>query len=133
MHTLELEVLTPSGSIFQGSVKSVTVPGEEGEFGVLPEHVGLTTLLQAGVVDIIKENGKKESIVVNWGVVQIASNLVTVLVDGAVAIRGDSESEIAQALDEAKDLIASVADSHSMIASVSARVESAAHNHSHML
>lgn len=135
MPTLELEVLTPSGSIFHGSVKSVTVPGEEGEFGVLPEHVGLTTLLQAGVVDIIKENGNKESIVVNWGVVQIASNLVTVLVDGAVAIRGDSESEVAKALDEAKDLIASVADSHSMIASVSARIESAAHyqNHSHML
>ena len=135
MHTLELEVLTPSGAIFNGPVKSVTVPGEEGEFGVLPEHVGLTTLLQAGVVDIIKENGKKESIVVNWGVVQIASNLVTVLVDGAVAIRGDSESEVAKALDEAKDLIASVADSHSMIASVSARIESAAHNqnHSHML
>ncbi|MDP2076707.1 MAG: ATP synthase F1 subunit epsilon [Sulfuricurvum sp.] len=135
MHTLELEVLTPSGSIFYGAVKSVTVPGEEGEFGVLPEHVGLTALLQAGVVDIIKENGKKESIVVNWGVVQIANNLVTVLVDGAVAIRGDSESEVAKALDEAKELIASVADSHAMIASVSARVESAANhqNHSHML
>jgi F-type H+-transporting ATPase subunit epsilon len=135
VHTLELEVLTPSGSIFHGSVKSVTVPGEEGEFGVLPEHVGLTTLLQAGVVDIIKDNGKKESIVVNWGVVQIADNLVTVLVDGAVAIRGDNEGEIAKALDEAKELIASVADSHSMIASVSARVESAAHvqNHSHMI
>lgn len=135
MHTLELEVLTPSGSIFNGSVKSVTVPGEEGEFGVLPEHVGLTTLLQAGVIDIIKDNGKKESIVVNWGVVQIANNLVTVLVDGAVAIRGDSEGEVAKALDEAKELIASVADSHSMIASVSARIESAAHhqNHSHLL
>jgi F-type H+-transporting ATPase subunit epsilon len=61
--------------------------------------------------------------------------LVTVLVDGAVAIRGDSESEVAKALDEAKELIASVADSHAMIASVSARVESAANhqNHSHML
>jgi F-type H+-transporting ATPase subunit epsilon len=135
VHTLDLEVLTPSGSIFNGAVKSVTVPGEEGEFGVLPEHVGLTTLLQAGVIDIIKDNGTKESIVVNWGVVQISNNLVTVLVDGAVAIRGDSEGEIAKALDEAKDLIASVADSHSMIASVSARIESAAHNqnHSHML
>lgn len=135
MHTLELEVLTPSGLIFHGAVKSVTVPGEEGEFGVLPEHVGLTTLLQAGVVDIIKDNGKKESIVVNWGVVQIADNLVTVLVDGAVAIRGDSEGDIAKALEEAKALISSIADSNSLIASVSARIESAAHhqNHSHLL
>ncbi|MCX6061388.1 MAG: ATP synthase F1 subunit epsilon [Campylobacterales bacterium] len=129
MDTLNLEVLTPNGSIFNGPVTTVTVPGEEGEFGVLSGHVALTTLLKAGVIDIIQESGKKESIVVNWGVVQVANNTVTVLVDGAVAIRGDSESDIAKALDEAKALISSVADSHAMIASVSARVESAAHSH----
>jgi F-type H+-transporting ATPase subunit epsilon len=129
MDTLDLEVITPSGSIFHGPVTSVTVPGEEGEFGVLAQHVALTTLLKAGVIDIIKENGRKESIVVNWGVVQIANNTVTVLVDGAVAIRGDSESDIAKALDEAKALITSVADSSAMIVSVSARLDSAAQSH----
>jgi F-type H+-transporting ATPase subunit epsilon len=128
METLQLEVLTPSGPIFNGLAKSVTLPGEEGEFGVLPEHVALTTLLQAGVVDIQKENGTTESIVVNWGVVQITDNKVVVLVDGAVAIRGESEGDISKALDEAKSLINSIADSNSMIASVSARIESAAHN-----
>jgi len=131
MDTLVLEVLTPSGSIFNGPVISVTVPGEEGEFGVLPGHVALTTLLKTGVIDVVKENGKKESIVVNWGVVQVANHAVTVLVDGAVAIRGDSEGEIAAALDDAKALINSVADSHAMIASVSARIDSAAHSHIH--
>ncbi|MDO9303755.1 MAG: ATP synthase F1 subunit epsilon [Sulfuricurvum sp.] len=131
MDTLVLEVLTPNGSIFNGAVTSVTVPGEEGEFGVLAGHVALTTLLKAGVIDIIKENGNKESIVVNWGVVQVANNTVTVLVDGAVAIRGENESDIATALDEAKSLINSVADSHAMIASVSARIESAAYSHMH--
>lgn len=129
METLQLEVLTPSGSIFNGSAKSVTLPGEEGEFGVLPEHVSLTTLLQAGVIDVQKENGKTESIVVNWGVVQITQNKVVVLVDGAVAIRGDSEGDIAKALDEAKALITSVGDSNAMIASVSARLDTAAHRH----
>ncbi len=131
MDTLVLEVLTPNGSIFNGAVTSVTVPGEEGEFGVLAGHVALTTLLKAGVIDIIKENGNKESIVVNWGVVQVANNTVTVLVDGAVAIRGENEGDIAAALDEAKSLINSVADSHAMIASVSARIESAAYSHMH--
>jgi F-type H+-transporting ATPase subunit epsilon len=127
METLQLEVLTPSGPIFNGSAKSVTLPGEEGEFGVLPEHVSLTTLLQAGVVDVQREDGKTESIVVNWGVVQITQNKVVVLVDGAVAIRGENEGDIAKALDEAKSLITSIGDSNAMIASVSARIESAAH------
>lgn len=128
METLQLEVLTPSGPIFNGAVKSVTLPGEEGEFGVLPQHVTLTTLLQAGVVEFQKENGKSESVVVNWGVVQVTHNKVIVLVDGAVAIRGDSESDVAKALEDAKSLINSVADSNAMIAAVSARIETAAHN-----
>lgn len=128
MQTLELEVLTPSGPIFRGAVKSVTLPGEEGEFGVLPEHVSLTTLLQAGVIDVNKDNGQTESIVVNWGVVQIANGTVTVLVDGAVAIRGESEGEIAKALDDAKALIRSASDSNVLIAATSARLETAAHH-----
>lgn len=128
METLQLEVLTPSGPIYNGPAKSVTLPGEEGEFGVLPQHVALTTLLQAGVVDVHKEDGKTESIVVNWGVVQITNNKVVVLVDGAVAIRGASEGDIAKALDEAKALINSVGDSNAMIASVSARIENITHH-----
>lgn len=127
METLNLEVVTPSGIIYNGTALSVTLPGEEGEFGVLPHHASLTTLLKAGVVDIEKADKSVESIVVNWGVVQVDEAKVVVLVDGAVAIRGDSESVIAAALDEAKRLLSDVSDSNIAIAAVSAKIESAAH------
>lgn len=127
MQTFRLEIITPNGLIFDGEVKSITVPGEEGEFGVLPQHVALTTMLKAGVIDIVKEDSSVESVVINWGSIQITQKEVVVLVDGAVAIRGESEGDIAKALDEAKALISSVGDSNVMIASVSARIESAAH------
>ena len=127
METLNLEVVTPSGLIFDGKAVEVTLPGEEGEFGVLPHHASLTTLLKAGVGDIEKEDKSVESIVVNWGVVQVDEEKVVVLVDGAVAIRGESESDIAKALDAAKSLLSDVSDSNLAIASVSAKIESAAH------
>ena len=127
METLNLEVVTPSGLIFNGQAVEVTLPGEEGEFGVLPHHAALTTLLKAGVVDIEKEDKSVESIVVNWGVVQVDETKVVVLVDGAVSIRGESESDIAKALDDAKRLLSDVSDSNLAIASVSAKIESAAH------
>ncbi|MCJ7765201.1 MAG: ATP synthase F1 subunit epsilon [Thiovulaceae bacterium] len=127
MKTLNLEVVTPSGIIYDGTALSVTLPGEEGEFGVLPHHAALTTLLKAGVVDIEKADKNVESIVVNWGVVQVGEEKVVVLIDGAVAIRGDSESEIGKALDEAKRLLSDVSDSNIAIAAVSAKIESAAH------
>lgn len=127
METLNLEVVTPSGLIFSGKAVEITLPGEEGEFGVLAHHASLTTLLKAGVVDIEKEDKSVESIVVNWGVVQVDEEKVVVLVDGAVAIRGESESEIAKALESAKTLLSDVSDSNLAIASVSAKIESAAH------
>jgi len=126
MDTFKLEILTPNGEIYNGNAVSVVLPGQEGEFGVLAGHASLTTLLEAGVVDVEKEDKSVESIVVNWGVVQVDEEKVVILVEGAAAIRGKTETEISAALDEAKELISSIADSSSAIASVSAKIESAA-------
>jgi len=126
MDMFKLEILTPNGEIFNGEVISVVLPGEEGEFGVLARHSSMTTLLTSGVVDVEKEDKSVEAIVINWGVVQVDEEKVIILVEGAAAIRGANESEIAQALDDAKKLIADVADSSSAIASVSAKIETAA-------
>jgi len=126
MDMFKLEILTPNGEIFNGEVISVVLPGEEGEFGVLARHASMTTLLTSGVVDVEKEDKSVEAIVINWGVVQVDEEKVIILVEGAAAIRGANESEIAQALEDAKKLIADVADSSSAIASVSAKIESAA-------
>ena len=126
MDTFTLEILTPNGEIYNGRAISVVLPGEEGEFGVLAKHASMTTLLTSGVIDVEKEDKSVEAIVINWGVVQVDEEKVIILVEGAAAIRGANESEIAQALEDAKKLIADVADSSSAIASVSARIESAA-------
>ena len=126
MDKFKLEILTPNGGIYDGEAVSVILPGEEGEFGVLAGHASLTTLLEAGVVDIEKEDKSVESILINWGVVQVDEEKVIVLVEGAVAIRGENESAIATALEEAKELISSIADSNPAIATVSAKIESAA-------
>ena len=127
MDTFKLEVITPNGLIFNNEALEVTLPGEEGEFGVLPHHASLTTLLKAGVIDIVTTDKRTESIVVNWGVVQVNESKVTVLVDGAVAIRGEGESDIAKVLEDAKKLLRDVSDSNLALASVTAKIESAAH------
>jgi len=126
MDKFKLEILTPNGEIFNDEVVSVVLPGQEGEFGVLAGHASLTTLLEAGVVDVEKEDKSVESIVINWGVAQVDEGKVIILVEGAAPIRGANESEIAKALEEAKKLINDIADSSSAIASVSAKIESAA-------
>lgn len=54
MDTIKLSIVTPTGSIFNGDVKTVTLPGKEGEFGVLPGHSSLVSTLSVGVIVIEK-------------------------------------------------------------------------------
>ncbi|WP_297730947.1 ATP synthase F1 subunit epsilon, partial [uncultured Helicobacter sp.] len=98
METLKLDIVTPEGKIFSNDVKSVTLPGSEGEFGVLPGHVGVVTTLSAGVIEIEKKDNKKEIVAINWGYAKVDEKSVDVLVEGAVDINGNSEGEIAQAI-----------------------------------
>ena len=126
MNKLKLEILTPNGQIYNGEAISVTLPGEEGEFGVLAEHSCLTTLLEAGVIDIEKEDKSVESVLISWGVVQVDEEKVVVLVEGAVAIRGETEGAVAKALSDAKELIDSIKDNNPAIAAVTAKIEFAA-------
>ncbi len=126
MDLLKLEIVTPEGQIFSNDIKDVTLPGSEGEFGVYPGHASLVSLLQAGVIDIELVDGEHEVVAINWGHAKIDENSVTVLADGAVAIGGNNEGEIAQSLESAKKLIASISDSDVAIATATAKIESIA-------
>lgn len=126
METLKLEVVTPEGQIFSQDVKTVTLPGSEGEFGVLPGHASVVSLLKAGVIDIELVDGRHEVVAINWGHANVDEEKVTVLADGAVSVQGESESEIAASLESAKRLIESMSDSDVAIATATAKIESIA-------
>ena len=126
MEKLSLEVITPSGKVFGEEVISVTLPGSEGEFGVLPGHASLVSLLSSGVIDIDHGNGRVESIAVDWGYAEVGEDKVTVLVDDAVAIKGETEGDVAKALDAAKQLLREAQDSKMLLSAVEAKIEATA-------
>jgi F-type H+-transporting ATPase subunit epsilon len=121
-NSLLLEIITPNGQIFSGKVKDVLLPGEEGEFGVLPEHVSLFTLLKGGVIEFTKESGNIDAVVISSGNVTVSDNSIIALVDGAVPLEGKGDGEIAKALNSVKELLKDVADSHTILASVEAKL-----------
>ena len=123
MDTIKLSIVTPNGEIFNNEVKSVTLPGKEGEFGVLPGHASLVSSLTVGVIIIEKEN-TTEAVAINWGHVNVSETSVDVLADGAVSLTQGGDSDIAKAIDAAKELVNSVSDANVSIASVEARINS---------
>ena len=125
---MKLDIVTPLGRIFEGEVKEVYFPGIEGEFGVLDEHAPLMTTLMPGVITIKKEDNSEENIAINSGYVEVTPKHVNVLVDGAEPISGKNAGDIAEAIERAKKLIKEAADSDAIVASVEAKIESAARN-----
>jgi F-type H+-transporting ATPase subunit epsilon len=123
MNTIKLSIVTPNGEIFNDDVKSVTLPGKEGEFGVLPSHASLVSSLTVGVIVIERENAT-EAVAINWGHVKVSESSVDVLVDGAVALTAGPDSDTAKNIDAAKELVGSVQDSNIPLAAVEAKINS---------
>jgi F-type H+-transporting ATPase subunit epsilon len=124
MDTINLSIVTPNGSIFDDAIRSVTLPGKEGEFGVLPHHASLVSALTVGVIEIEKNDASKEAIAINWGHVKVSEDSVDILVDGAVALTAAEESNISAKLEEARKLVNSVQDANVSMAAVEAKINS---------
>ena len=96
MATLHVDVVSAEELIFSGEAKFVSLPGENGELGILPRHTPLITRIKPGAVRIEKvDGGEDEFVFVAGGILEVQPGTVTVLAD--TAIRGKD-------LDEAKAL-----------------------------
>ncbi len=105
--SLNLQIVTPEGEIFSGDVKSVVLPGSEGEFGVLEGHVCVVTLLKAGVIRVEHTDGSVDSIAIDWGYVNVGESGVSVLANGAVFVGGSDKSKLEASIKKAKALLES--------------------------
>ena len=123
MDTIRLSIVTPNGEIFNDDVKTVTLPGKEGEFGVLPGHSSLVSSLSVGVI-VIETKDSTEAVAINWGHVKVDEKTVDVLADGAIALTAGKNSEIAKNIEAAKALVNSVKDSNISVAAVEAKINS---------
>ena len=78
---LSLEVVTPFRTVLIEDVDSVTLPGIEGELGILPEPVPLLTTLNTGIMCYVNGSGNRQAIAVHWGYAQVDGNNVRVLAE----------------------------------------------------
>ena len=74
MATLQLDIVTPSASVFSGPVSEVVLPAWEGQMGVFPQHDALLALLRAGVCKVSGADGTHTFVVGRaWAQVLLAS------------------------------------------------------------
>ncbi len=100
---LKLEITTPTGRVYSKDVDMVTLPGREGEMGILPMHAPLITLLGDG--EIIAQRGDQEDrLLVTGGCAEITAERVAILTVFATeeAAIDENKAEAARARAEAR-------------------------------
>lgn len=74
---MKVRIITPEKVLFEGESESVTFPGINGSFDVLPHHAPLITALQKGIIRYLV-NGKEYEQPIDRGFVKIENDIVTV-------------------------------------------------------
>ncbi len=98
MNNLSLQLISPDKEYFAGIVEMVVLPGENGDFSVLPDHAPIITYLRPGKISIIVERGKELSYFVASGFVKVDNNNCHVLVDYIKSESDLNESDLKKEL-----------------------------------
>lgn len=93
-----LEIVSPEATLFSAEIKSVVVPGINGEFQILKNHAAIVSLLTEGtikihleqpivleelhahIIPLVKDN-KILTLKINSGTIEMKDDNVIVLVD----------------------------------------------------
>ncbi|AZI32191.1 FoF1 ATP synthase subunit delta/epsilon [Kaistella carnis] len=93
---MNIKILTPEFVVFEGEVKSVLLPGKNGEFHIMKDHAAIVTSLNGGKIKVYtdkikeeysqhftKENEKESvfSFVMKSGVVEFSNNKGIILAE----------------------------------------------------
>ena len=95
-NNIKLEIVTPQATVYSEDVDMVTLPGVEGQMGILPHHVRLMTQLVPGEM-IVRKNGQVRFLAVGEGLVEVTRDRVAIVTEMAVATENIDEAKAEEA------------------------------------
>lgn len=121
---LKLDIVTPRGQVYSNEVDMVTLPGREGEMGILPQHAPLITLIGDGEI-VAKRGLKEDRIVITTGCAEITADRVAILTvfatdeskideNSAEEARRRAEARLKEKLSPEETALAQAALAHSL-------------------
>jgi F-type H+-transporting ATPase subunit epsilon len=100
---VQFELVAPERLLASQQVDMVVVPGAAGDFGVLPEHSLLISLLRPGVIEIYEGERVKDRIFVAGGFAEVNERGCTVLAEEAMPVEELELEAARQRLSHAQD------------------------------
>jgi F-type H+-transporting ATPase subunit epsilon len=107
---VQFELVAPEGTLASEQVDMVVVPGAEGDFGILPEHAPLLSLLRPGIISTYRGDRVEKRIFVAGGFAEANPHGCIVLAENAQALDQIDSATAQEALKNAQDDLADAKD-----------------------
>ena len=76
----QLEIITPERVFYRGEASMIEFTAEDGDIGILPGHIPLTTVIAPGILTIREPEGEKQAALMA-GFAEILPEKVTILAE----------------------------------------------------
>lgn len=93
---LQFELVSPERLLLSEAVDMVTVPGKEGDFGVLAGHAPVMTTLRPGVINVDDAGKPQTRIFVRGGFAEVTPKGLTILAEKAIPLAELDEAKLDQ-------------------------------------
>lgn len=114
---LHFDLVSPERLLLSENVDMVTVPGKEGDFGVLAGHSPMMTVLRPGVINVDEAGKPQRRIFVRGGFAEVTPAGLTVLAEHTIPVEeldqtkldleiGYAEEDVADAKSDDARLVA---------------------------
>ncbi len=113
---IEFELVAPERLLIEGEFDMIVLPGENGDFGVLPRHAPLISTLRPGTIAIFEDGQITSRIFVAAGFAEVTAERLTVMAEQASPIEEIDRAEVQQAISDLRDDIGIARDETERVA-----------------
>jgi len=102
--SFQVSVVTPEGAVLEAEATSVVFPAYDGEYGILPNHAPLVTLIGIGELRVEKADGGKETLYVDGGFAQFGNDKLALVTEQAKQLGDLDPEDPDRILEEAREM-----------------------------
>ena len=110
---IKFEIVTQEKVVLKEMILQVTVPTEEGEITVLPNHTPLISNLEPGIIELKKEDKTIEIMSLSGGFIEVLRNKIVILADTAERAEEIDEKRAQEARKKAEESLKNLRQSDS--------------------
>ena len=109
---IAFELVSPDRLLISEKVDMVTIPGGEGDFGVLAGHQPMISTVRPGILEVQNEGAAPRRIFVSGGFAEVTNESCAVMTEEAVPVEDIDRADLEQRIKDAEEDLAAAKTDH---------------------